>query len=209
MASVNLKVIDFKESKNSEEKFSFDGKEISEKAIAYTLHWQRARRRVGSASTKEMSEISGTTAKPHNQKGTGKARAGSRRTTQFVGGRACFGPKPRSFDYALPKKIAKKALSDTLKVKFNRKEVLLSESSNNKEAKTSYINKALVANKINSALFVYDGGDKDSSNLVKAVRNIKNIKALDIKAINVYDLLKYNFLILDKALLGNVKKIID
>ncbi len=207
MASVDLKVIDFKESKNSQEKFSFDAKDISEDTVAYALNWQRARRRSGSAKIKQMSEISGTTAKPYKQKGTGHARQGSRRSVQFVGGRSCFGPTPKSFDYALPKKIIQKAVIDALKIKFNQKEVILSQGSTN-EAKTSYVNKALKANKISSVLFLYDGEQKESQNLVKSVKNIKNTKALDIKAINAYDLLKYNFVILDKALLANVKKII-
>jgi large subunit ribosomal protein L4 len=208
MAAVNLKVIDFKELKNSEEKFNVDTNDISEDIIAYTLGWQRARRRSGSAKIKQMWEISGTTAKPHKQKGTGMARAGSRRTTQFVGGRTCFGPIPRSFDYSLPKKIAKRAVSDTLKAKFAQKEVVLAQNIVGTKIKTSYINKALVSNKINSALFLYNGEDKTSQDLVKSVRNIKNVKALDVKAINAYDLLRYNILVLDKSLLENIKKII-
>lgn len=207
MTSVNLKVIDFASLKTSEEKFSFDDNS-SQGAIAYALNWQRARRRSGSAKTKKMSEISGTTAKPHKQKGTGRARQGSRRSVQFVGGRVCFGPMPRSFDYALPKKIFQKAISDSLKVKINQNELILVEGIDNDNIKTSFINKALITNKVNDALFLYDGENKKSQNLIKSVRNIKNIKALDIKAINAYDLLKYNFIILDKSLFENIKKVI-
>lgn len=209
MASVNLKVIDFKELKNSEEKVSVDAKNISQNNLAYTLSWQRSRRRIGSAKTKQMSEISGTTAKPFKQKGTGNARQGSRRSVQFVGGRTCFGPTPRSFDYTLPKKISRRAVIDALKAKFHQKEVVLAENIIGTQAKTSYINKALVSNKISSALFLYDGENKDHQVLVKSVRNIKNAKALNIKAINAYDLLKYGILILDKSLFENIKKIIN
>jgi len=209
MTAISLKIIDFKEAKNnSEEKISIDTKDISEASIAYTLNWQRSKRRSGSAKIKQMSEISGTTAKPYKQKGTGHARQGSKRSVQFVGGRTCFGPTPRSFDYSLPKKIAQKAVVDALKVKIFQKEVILADNIIAKDIKTSFVNKALETNKINSVLFLYDGTQEVAVNLVKAVRNIKNAKSLDIKAINVYDLLKYKFVILDKSLFENVKKII-
>ena len=126
MSSVSLNVIDFKELNNSKESFSFKGEnDISLDNIAHAISWQRASNRSGSAKIKQMHEISGTTAKPYKQKGTGNARHGSRRSVQFVGGRTCFGPTPRSFSYSLPKKMSQKALQDALKVKFNQGEVII------------------------------------------------------------------------------------
>ena len=112
---VDLRTIDFASSKVVAEKLDFalevGGQTRLEnpRAVAYVLGWQRAKRRSGSANTKLMSEISGTTAKPHKQKGTGSARQGSKRSVQFRGGRTCFGPRARSFDFSLPKKIIKTA----------------------------------------------------------------------------------------------------
>ena len=108
MKSVSLKVIDFANNKIDSKKFDFPALDIqSAKSVAYVVRWQLARRRAGTAKTKTMSEISGTTAKPWKQKGTGRARQGSRRSVQFVGGRTCHGPMPRSFDFTMPKKIIK------------------------------------------------------------------------------------------------------
>ena len=209
MTAISLNVIDFKELNNSKENFTIDGeKDISDSNISYAINWQRSSKRSGSAKIKQMHEISGTTAKPYKQKGTGNARHGSRRSVQFVGGRTCFGPTPRSFEYSLPKKIAQRALADAIRIKFSNGDVIISQNSDY-NAKTSYVKKALDANKIQSALFIYDKSNKDSQNLIKSVRNIKNVKALDIVALNVYDLLKYNSIILDKSLLENIKKIIS
>ena len=208
MTSVNLRSIDIEHLNKSQEAFNTCIEDIGYKSISYTLSWQRARKRSGSAKVKQMSEISGTTAKPHKQKGTGHARQGSKRSVQFVGGRSCFGPTPRSFDYSLPKKIIKKAVADTLKFKLLQKQLLLFDLPNASLLKTSQIHKLLIVNKINSALFLYDKESEDSKNLINSVRNIKNAKALDIRAINVYDLLKHNSLILNESLLYNIKKII-
>ncbi len=209
MTALNLKVIDIEELGISQKDFASDIKNVSQKLISYTLGWQRSRKRSGSAKVKQMSEISGTTAKPHKQKGTGHARQGSKRSVQFVGGRTCFGPTPRSFDYSLPKKIIKKAVSDVLKIKLSKKELLFIDIIDSEFLKTRQINNLLVDNKIKSALFLYDKDSNVSQNLINSVNNIKNVKTIDVKAINVYDLLKYDSLILNKSLLDNIKKIIS
>ena len=110
MTSLTLKTIDFSKDTSGSKKVEVSSAlEIeSAKSVAYVVRWQLASRRSGSAKVKAMSEISGTTAKPWKQKGTGRARQGSRRSVQFVGGRTCHGPTPRSFDFSMPKKIVKK-----------------------------------------------------------------------------------------------------
>lgn len=206
MTAANLKSVNIEDL--GIDKKDFDAN-ISEKLISQTLDWQRSKKRVGSAKIKQMSEISGTTAKPYKQKGTGHARQGSKRSVQFVGGRTCFGPTPRSFDYSLPKKIVKKAISDTLKVKVSNKELFVADLSEAKSLKTKDVSKFLTDNKIETALFLYDFNNENSKNLVNAVNNIKNVKALDVKAVNVYDLLRYKSIILNKSLLENIKSIIS
>lgn len=165
--------------------------------ISYVVRWQLARRRAGTAKVKAMSEISGTTAKPWKQKGTGRARQGSRRSVQFVGGRTCHGPTPRTFDFSIPKKIVKKALSDSFLVKVKQNSVMVFDYSSIDSLKSSYIKSVLNLLKIESALFVTDGEKKEFNEISRATRNIKGIKTLDLKALNVYDLLKYQYLIVD------------
>jgi large subunit ribosomal protein L4 len=194
MKSFKVPEINFEEGKVSSKEFKseIEIKIASAKTVAYVIRWQLARNRAGTASTKKMSEISGTTAKPWKQKGTGRARQGSRRSVQFVGGRACHGPNPRSFDFSIPKKIAKIAIDDAIRNKLLESKVY-TYSVINKQIKTSVIGKILLENNIKSALIVHDGDKK----IELSARNIKNIKILDCKAINTFDLVNYEHLIID------------
>ena len=85
--------------------------------LARMVNWQRAKRRAGTHNTKGISEVRGTTAKPYKQKGTGRARHGSRRSPQWRGGSVTFGPKPRSHAHKLPKKVRRMALRAALSSK--------------------------------------------------------------------------------------------
>jgi large subunit ribosomal protein L4 len=197
MTSLTIKTIDFSKDGAGSQKIELaSGLEIeSAKSVAYVVRWQLARKRAGSAKTKTMAEISGTTAKPYKQKGTGNARQGSKRSVQFVGGRTCHGPVPRSFDFSMPKKIVKKALADVLRLKL--KESKITTFSNfGSEIKTSKIKLVLEKNKFSSTLIIH-GGDNEA--LVKSVKNLKNVKALDSKAINVYDILSFENIMVDSA----------
>jgi len=175
----------------------------SPKSVAYIVRWQLAARRAGTAKVKTMAEISGTTAKPHKQKGTGRARQGSKRSVQFVGGRTCHGPTPRSFDFSMPKKIVKKALSDALKLKLKDSKVMIFTDVVSEKMKTARINSILENSNISSALILFDGSSKNSVSLAKSAGNIKNVKALDVKAVNVYDLLKFDQLIVESKVFEN------
>ena len=194
MKSFKVPEINFEEGKVTSKDFK-TAEEISissAKTVAYVIRWQLARNRAGTANTKEMWEISGTTAKPWKQKGTGRARQGSRRSVQFVGGRACHGPKSRSFDFSIPKKIAKGAIVDAIKNKLIENKIY-TYSSITKTLKTSSIGKILSENNIKSALIIHNGDKK----IELFARNIKNVKILDCKAINTLDLVNYEHLIID------------
>lgn len=197
MTLLKIKKLTFGKDSSELKEFNVDSIDIeSAKSVAFVVQWQLAKRRAGSAKTKTMAEISGTTAKPYKQKGTGRARQGSKRSVQFVGGRTCHGPMPRSFDFTMPKKIASIALSDALKSKLNENKVLLI-SDFEKNAKTSVISKLLNKNSIKSALIVHDGS---SSSLDKSARNIVNVKTIKSDALNTYDLLKYDHILVDEKL---------
>jgi len=171
---------------------------LSPKNISYVVRWQLASRRSGSAKTKAMSEISGTTAKPWKQKGTGRARQGSRRSVQFVGGRTCHGPLPRSFDFSLPKKINKKAIADILSLKIQDNKVLTFKSLSS-FIKTSKVDCFLQKSNLSNVLFVVDA----NSILQKSVQNIKNTKVINSEALNVYDILSYDNIIVEQSVFEN------
>ncbi|MBM3579735.1 MAG: 50S ribosomal protein L4 [Alphaproteobacteria bacterium] len=195
MTSLSLKTINFSNGLLGSKQVN-DGADLeisSAKSVAYVVRWQLARRRSGSAKTKTMAEISGTTAKPWKQKGTGRARQGSRRSVQFVGGRTCHGPMPRSFDFTMPKKIISAALADALRLKLKESKVAIF-SDFGSEVKTAKINNTLAKNKLGSALIVHDGSNPA---LVKSAKNLKHVKALDARAINVYDVLSFDHLLVE------------
>lgn len=209
MTSIALKTLNFDHDANKQDAKAQEFKLLvsldseSPKSVAYAVRWQLASRRAGTAKVKTMAEISGTTAKPHKQKGTGRARQGSKRSVQFVGGRTCHGPVPRSFDFSMPKKIVKLALSDALKAKLKDNKVMLFSDISSDKIKTSKINSILGGSKISSALILFDSSSKNSVSLAKSAGNIKHVKALDVKAVNVYDLLKFDQLIVESKVFEN------
>lgn len=209
MTKFELKAVDLSGAKADKVSLSLDNVDLeSPRSLAYAVSWQLSRRRTGSAKTKTMAEISGTTAKPYKQKGTGSARQGSKRSVQFRGGRACFGPRPRSYDYSLNKKIIKLAVADAIRLKIKENKVIVFAENYAADLKTNQISKLLNDNNVASALFLYDGANKNAAALVKSVRNIKNVKALDFKAINAYDILKFDVLMLDGKLLKSIKEVL-
>lgn len=197
MNSISLKVLDFKKNSIESKSFNFPALDIkSAKSVAYVVRWQLARKRAGSAKTKTMAEISGTTAKPWKQKGTGRARQGSRRSVQFVGGRTCHGPMPRSFDFTMPKKIIDIALADALRHKVQDNKIAVFSGSP-EVIKTNKINDLLKKNGYKKVLFVYN---EKNENLIKSTRNIKNVKTIESKALNVYDILNHDHIIVESNL---------
>lgn len=170
--------------------------------ISRAIFWQLSKKRSGSANVKDMKDISGTTKKPYKQKGTGNARHGSKRSVQFVGGRTCHGPKARSFEHSLPKKIVSLSVKCALKNKLLINQLLLIDNFSNAELKTSKFSALFKKNNLDSVLLVFDKSD-DISNIFKAVRNIKNVKAITFDNLNTYDLTRFKSLIVEKKLYDN------
>ena len=208
MSKISLKKInlDNKDTNYIELDISDNNIILNNNVIANVIYWQRSRRRKGSAKIKQMHEISGSTIKPFKQKGTGNARQGSRRSVHMRGGRTCFGPVVRNFDYSLPKKIVKLGLSDVIKMKVLENKLVLVSNESNVFCKTSKVNNILSCSQIFSALFVYDKNNTSNS-LVKSFRNIKNIKTIDYESLNVYDIIKQDYIILDVELLKIVNNL--
>ncbi len=177
------------------------GVEVKSEIIHRMVRYQLAKKRSGNHKTKGISEISGTTRKPFKQKGTGSARQGSRRSPQMRGGAVIFGPQVRSHAHKLPKRIRALALKMALSNKLKEGKLKVISDFKISKPKTSFLTSKLVKMEIDSALFI-DGVDIEK-NFKHAVRNIPKTDFLPISGINVYDIIRRNFLVIsEKALLG-------
>jgi large subunit ribosomal protein L4 len=172
-----------------EEFFSYPVKDhlIYEAVVNYL-----ANQRQGTASTKSRGEVRGGGRKPWRQKGTGRARAGSVRSPLWRHGGIVFGPKPRDYSYALPRKARRNALKSALIAKLSENQVLVINEIKIAEPRTKEAINWLKNLKLNSALIVED---KENKNLFLSVRNIPEVKAVDDKHLNIYDVLKYRWLV--------------
>jgi large subunit ribosomal protein L4 len=165
--------------------------------------WQLAKRRQGTASTKERSAVSGGGRKPWRQKGTGRARAGTSRSPLWRGGGTIFGPHPRDYGYPLPKKVRMAALRSALSLRFQEGKLLLLDAFPSPEGKTKAFVKAMEALGIKSAVVVTDG---ENLNLERSARNVPWVKVLRYNGINVYDILKHEHLIILKPAVGKIEE---
>jgi large subunit ribosomal protein L4 len=166
---------------------------------------QLANKRAGTASTKNKALVSGGGAKPWKQKGTGRARSGSTRSPLWRHGGTCFGPMPRDYSYALPKKAKRAALIDALASKVNENRLVLIEKLEIAEPKTKLISSMLETLGIQeNALILIKSENK---NLSLAARNISSVKVLRMDNINVYDLLKFRYLITTQDALISIQEV--
>lgn len=162
--------------------------------LARMVNYQLAKRRAGTADTKERSEIRGTTAKPFRQKGTGRARQGSRKAPQLRGGGTAFGPHPRDFSHKLNKKVRRMALRTALSAKQADGKLVILKDAALKSPKTKELSEMLAKLGWNNALVV--AGAEVDANLAKAAANIPNIDVLPTQGANVYDILRRDQLVL-------------
>ena len=174
--------------------------EVHEHLLWECVKWQLAKRRSGTHSTKRRGEVRGSTKKPFRQKGTGRARAGSIRAAQWVGGGSVFGPKPRSYEYPMPKKARKKALRVALSLRLREEKLVIIDSFPVEDGKTRNVTKALEAlgapQPTESTLIV---DAQDNEELVRGARNLRSSKWLAPEGLNVYDILNHQILILTAA----------
>jgi large subunit ribosomal protein L4 len=154
-----------------------------------------ANQRQGTASTKTRGEVSGSNRKPWRQKGTGRARAGSIRSPLWRKGGTVFGPKPRDYSYEIPKQVKRNALKSALALRFKEKKLLLVDDLSLPQPKTKEALQLLKHLQVDSALVV---DLADNRNLFLAMRNLPQAKAVDARNLNVYDILKYRWLVLSQ-----------
>ena len=160
------------------------------------VQWQLAKRRAGTAKTKERGEVQATTKKPFKQKGTGRARQGSRVAPQMRGGGTVFGPRVRSFAQGLPKKIRKLALKTALSAKRAEGKLVVLDEAKLGKAKTSELAKQI--KKLNWGRTLVIDGTKVDANFVRAATNLGTIDVLPSQGANVYDILRRDTLVLTK-----------
>ncbi len=180
------------------------GIEPNKAAIAAVIRNQLANRRQGTHSTKTRSEVRGGGKRPWRQKGTGRARHGSTRSAQYVGGGIIFGPKPRDYSYTVPKKIKRLALKSALSSKLADKKIVVVDSFDMNEIKTAEMAKALKALNVENALIVFD--DKNV-NAELSARNIPTVKTALVNTINVFDILKYDSFLVSKAAVEKIEEV--
>ena len=154
---------------------------------------QLAGRRAGSASVKRRSDVTGSGRKLYRQKGTGRARSGDIKSPLLRGGGVIFGPDGRTYDYQVPKKVRRLALKMALSSKFQENALIVLDGFDLSEIKTRRFVSALKALNLKSALIVTEA---KNDNLERSSRNVPKVKVLRSEGLNVYDVLKYDTLVL-------------
>ena len=170
------------------------GIEPNENIVHAVLVNYLANQRQGTQSTKTRAEVRGGGKKPWRQKGTGRARQGSIRAPQWIKGGIALGPKPRSYKYTVNKKEKRLAIKSVLSSKVIEKELTVVDKLELKEIKTKSMVKALTALKVEGKTLIIV--PEKNTNVVMSARNIEGVKTITANNINVFDLLKYNNLIL-------------
>ena len=170
------------------------GIEPNEAIVHSVLVNYLANQRQGTQSTKTRAEVRGGGRKPWRQKGTGRARQGSIRAPQWVKGGIALGPKPRSYKYTVNKKERRLAIKSLLSSKVLEKELTVVDKLELAEIKTKTMEKALADLKVEGKTLIVL--PENNKNVLMSARNIEGVKTITLNNINVFDLLKYNNLVL-------------
>ena len=179
--------------------------DVNEHLMHMAVVLQLANKRQGTQKAKTRSEVSGGGRKPWRQKGTGHARQGSTRSPQWTGGGVVFAPTPRDYSFKMNKKEKAGAIKSALTTKVNEEKFFVMDSLKFDEIKTKKLVSVLDALKVNKALVVLDGEDND--NVEVSARNIAGVRTVYSNAINVYDILKYDTIIITKSAVAKLEEV--
>ena len=179
------------------------GVEVRTDILHRMVKWQLAKRQSGTHKVKERGEVRGSTAKIYRQKGTGRARHGSKKVSQFVGGGVSFAPVVRSHAFALPKKVRRLALRCALSSKQSEGKLVILDSAQLQAPKTKILSDKVKAFGWSSVLIV-DSADLDE-NLQLAAGNLGSVDVISSEGANVYDILKRDFLVLTTAAVSDLE----
>lgn len=180
------------------------GVEINEHLLHMAVVNHLAAKRQGTQSAKTRSEVRGGGKKPWRQKGTDHARQGSTRAPQWTGGGVVFAPKPRDYSFKLNKKERRLALKSALTSKVVENKIIVLDAFNMDEIKTKKFKAVMDALKVSKALVVVDG---DNTNVVLSARNIPEVKTASTNTINVYDILKYDTLVVTQDAVATIQEV--
>jgi len=179
------------------------GVEVNEHLLHMAVVNHLAAKRQGTQSAKTRSEVSGGGKKPWRQKGTGHARQGSTRAPQWTGGGVVFAPKPRDYSFKLNKKERRAALKSALSSRVAENKIIVLDAFNMEEVKTKKFKAVMDALKVSKALVVVD----DNNNVVLSARNIPDVKTASTSTINVYDILKYDTLVVTQDAVATIQEV--
>ena len=180
------------------------GVEINEHLVHMAVVQQLANNRQGTQKAKTRSEVRGGGKKPWRQKGTGHARQGSIRAPQWKGGGVVFAPKPRDYSFKLNKKEKRAALKSALTSRVNESKFIVVDDLKLDGIKTKRFQEVLNNLKVNKALVILNDNDE---NVVMSARNIPAVKTALTNTINVYDIMKYDTVVLTKEAVANIEEV--
>ena len=180
------------------------GVEVNEHLVHMAVVSQLANNRQGTQKAKTRSEVSGGGRKPWRQKGTGHARQGSTRAPQWTGGGVVFAPVPRDYSFKMNKREKRAALKSALTSRVEENKFIVIDEINFEEAKTKNFANILKNLDVSKALVVLED---DNTNAALSAKNIEGVKTAKTNTINVYDILKYNTVIVTKAVVANIEEV--
>lgn len=180
------------------------GVEVNDHLVHMAVVQQLANNRQGTQKAKTRSEVRGGGRKPWRQKGTGHARQGSIRAPQWKGGGVVFAPVPRSYSFKLNKKEKRAALKSALTSRVNESKLIVLDELKLDEIKTKKFREVLNNLKVNKALVIINENDK---NVVMSARNIPTVKTALTNTINVYDILKYDTVVVTKDAVATIEEV--
>lgn len=204
MATVSVYNMEGKEVGTMDLNDAVFGVEVNEHLVHMAVVAQLANKRQGTQKAKTRSEVSGGGRKPWRQKGTGHARQGSTRAPQWTGGGVVFAPTPRDYTIRLNKKEKRLALKSALTSRVQEQKFIVLDELKFDEIKTKKMQAVLDALKVSKALVVLNENDEK---VVKSARNIENVQTALTNTINVYDILKYNTVIVTKAAVATIEEV--
>ena len=178
------------------------GVEVNEHLVHMAVVRQLANKRQGTQKAKTRSEVSGGGRKPWRQKGTGHARQGSTRAPQWTGGGVVFAPVPRDYSFKMNKKERRIALKSALTTRVQENKLVVLDELKLDAIRTKDMQNVLNNLKVEKAMVV-----TDNENVIVSARNIPNVITASVGTLNVFDILKYNTVVLDKAAVAKVEEV--
>jgi large subunit ribosomal protein L4 len=204
MASVSVYNMEGKEVEKIDLNDSVFAAPVNEHLVHMAVVLQLANKRQGTQKAKTRSEVRGGGRKPWRQKGTGHARQGSIRAPQWTGGGVVFAPVPRDYSFKMNKKEKTAAMKSVLSSKVSEDKLIVVDSLDFDAPKTKKMKEVLNNLKADKALVVVDG---DAANTILSVRNLANARGVYSNSINVYDILKYDTVVITKSAVKAIEEV--